>query len=455
MRKCILLIVFFTNKFVFGQHNMYQMHEKTDTTIMASDTMKMNGMNHAFSLNLPMNRNGSGTGWLPDASTMYGYGIHYKKWMFMFHNNVFFRYNHQDITNKGNRGGEKTDAPAWLMFMGQRKIGNRGLFRFNSMISLDPITVGVEGYPLLYQSGETYKGKRLVDKQHPHDLFSELSLAYTYMVSKNVDITTYIGYPGEPALGPVAFMHRVSALNNPDAPLSHHWQDATHVNYGVGTLGIRYSIFKVEGSIFTGREPDENRYDFDKPRFDSYSYRLSCNPTKQLALQVSQAYLKSPEVAEPGKNVTRSTASIIHHLPFKRENRYLATSAIWGLNTSDHNEHSFLLESNLQLDKNAVYGRYEYVQKGASELDLPQFSNGSEAIFNIHALTIGLNRVLIRQFGYNLAAGLQGSVYVADARLNILYGQNPVAGEVYLRLYPHLMRMGKMGNKGKAMQMGV
>jgi len=415
-----------------------------------ADSINMSQMSHAFSRNLPMNRNGSGTAWLPDASVMYGHGAHSKKWMFMFHNNIFIRYNKQDVTNKGTRGGEKFDAPAWFMFMGQRTIGRKGLFRFNTMFSADPFTVGSSGYPLLFQSGETYRGERLVDRQHPHDLFSELSIAYTHMVSKKIDITAYLGYPGEPALGPVAFMHRVSALNNPDAPLGHHWQDATHINFGVATIGLRYSIFRIEFSSFTGSEPDENRYDFDKPKFDSYSYRLSCNPHKQLALQISRAYLVSPEAAEPGQNVTRTTASVIHHLPFAKENFYLSSAAIWGLNQSDHEENSFLYEVTLQLDKTAIYGRYEWVEKNAGELNLNIFNNGHEAIFNIQALTIGANTVFLRKAGFNFAIGAQGSVFIADERLNNLYGEYPLSGEIYLRLYPHLMHMHNIAKKEKA-----
>jgi hypothetical protein len=428
---------------------------RKDTTGVSPEANKNPGdtsiaiMPHAFSLNLPMNRNGSGTAWLPDASVMYGHGAHYKKWMFMFHNNIFLRYNKQDLTNKGTRGGEKIDAPAWLMFMGQKKVGARGLFRFNTMLSPDPFTVGNDGYPLLFQSGETYKGKKLVDRQHPHDLFSELSVAYTHMFSKNTDVTAYLAYPGEPALGPVAFMHRLSSLNNPDAPLAHHWQDATHINYGVATLGIRYSVFKIEGSVFTGREPDEKRYDFDQPRFDSYALRFSLNPNKQLALQVSHAFLLNPEEAEPGKNIDRTTASIIHHLNFHGENNYLSSSVIWGLNNSDHAEHSFLLESNLQLDKTAVYGCYEYVQKGAEELDLAEFINGHEAVFDIQALTLGANRIFIRKYGFNTAIGAQASVFFADSRLDALYGKNPFSAEIYLRLYPHLMHMHHLGEHKK------
>jgi hypothetical protein len=380
---------------------------------------------------------------------MYGHGAHSKKWMFMLHNNLFIRYNHQDLTNKGSQGGEKFDAPAWLMFMGQRKVGKRGLFHFSTMLSLDPFTVGSEGYPLLFQSGETYKNERLVDRQHPHDLFSELSLGYTQMISREIDITMYLGYPGEPALGPVAFMHRISALNNPDAPLGHHWQDATHINFGVATFGVRLGIFKMEGSAFTGREPDENRYDFDEPKFDSYSFRLSCNPTEQLALQISSAFLKSPEYSEPESDTKRTTASLIHHLPFKKVNTYLSTAIVWGYNEGEREEHSLLIEPTLQLDKIAIYGRYEWIQKDAEELDLNQFINGIVPLFNIQALTLGINRVIFRKAGFNTAIGVQASVFSADSRLDQLYGKYPLSGEIYIRFSPHLMHMHNISKEDK------
>jgi len=398
-------------------------------------------MGHSFSLNLPMNRNGSGTGWLPDASPMYGYMVHSRKWMYMVHGNVFLRYNNQDITNKGTRGDTKVDAPNWVMAMGQRRVGSRGLFRFSSMFSLDPLFGGA-GYPLLFQTGETYQGRPLVDRQHPHNFFSELSVGYTHMLSKDLDAFAYLAYPGEPALGPVAFMHRPSAQNNLDSPLGHHWQDATHITFGVATLGLRYKIFKVEGSVFTGREPGEARYGFDKPRFDSYAYRLSVNPHPQLALQASQAYIKSPEPLEPGENVRRTTASVLHALPLLPGNYNLNSALVWGFNDAGHGhqEHSLTAESNLQLDRFAVYGRYEYVQKSANELQVEGFEH--DRIFGVNAITLGTNYTLLRAFNTNLSLGVQGSLYLPDKDLYPVYGKNPLAGQVYLRLYPHLMRMG-------------
>lgn len=404
--------------------------------------MPMDGMSHSFSLNLPMTRNGSGTGWSPDAAPMYGTMYHSKGWMYMLHYNLFLRYTNQDFSNKGSRGDDAFDAPNWLMFMGQRKVGMNGLFHFGTMFSLDPLTEGGNGYPLLFQSGEAYKGKPLVDRQHPHDLFSEIAVSYSQALSKKTDVFVYFGYPGEPALGPVAFMHRPSALYNPDAPLSHHWVDATHITFGVATVGVRVGQVKLEGSSFTGREPNEYRYNFDKPRFDSWSGRLSFNPTKNWALQVSHGYLKSPEELHPDENVNRTTASAQYSLPLMNDGWFNAI-AIWGMNkVKDHDgENAFLLEGSWRKRKLAVHGRYEFVQKSVEELALSEVVYGKDAVFPVNAFTLGFNYDLFNIGKARVAGGSQISLYAADTKLDNLYGKNPMAFGVYLRLYPGLMKM--------------
>ncbi len=434
-----LLIFFMLAAFLNAAEAQHEHHDMPADTIKHTHRETSVPMSHAFSLNLPMNRNASGTAWLPDESPMYGYMVHSKKWMYMFHGNIFVRYNHQDAGNKGSRGDRKVDAPNWLMAMGQRQVGKKGLFRFSAMFSLDPL-FGGEGYPLLFQTGETYNGRPLVDRQHPHNLFSELSVAYTQSFTKDFDAFVYLAYPGEPALGPVAFMHRPSSLNLIDSPLGHHWQDATHITFGVATAGMRYKIFKLDASIFTGREPGEARYGFDKPTFDSYAYRLTANPTRRLSMQVSRAFLESPEAVAPDHDVTRTTASIIHVLPFAGENRSLNSTFVWGYNDAgeDHKESSFTLESNLQLDRFAVYGRYENIEKSAGELLLDQFED--HQLLRINALTLGANYTLIRQLNTNFSLGLQGSLYHADAVLDSIYGKNPMSFEVYLRISPVIMK---------------
>lgn len=418
-----------------------ELHGNHDMHIMDMQ-VPVKHMPHSFSLNLPMTRNGSGTSWLPDNSPMYAYMFHSKKWMYMLHGDVFIRYNKQDLGNKGSRGGQKFDAPNMFMFMGQRKVGKNGLFHFNTMFSLDPLTVGEEGYPLLFQTGESYKGQPLIDKQHPHDLISELSVSYAHALSKKADVFVYIGYPGEPAIGPAVFVHRPSGMFNPDAPLSHHWIDATHITFGVATVGFRYDRFKIEASSFTGREPNEKRYDLDKPLFNSWSSRLSFNPSKKWAWQVSHAFIKSPELLHPGEDVNRTTVSATYSAK-GRANNFTNVTALWGMNkVKGHNgEHAALIEAMQTIHRLALYGRYEWVQKSTEELSLDESVYGHDELYPVNAFTLGLSYDIMGIGKTRVALGSQLSVYKADNRLNILYGDTPIAGQVYLRIYPGAMKM--------------
>lgn len=423
------------------EHENMDMHDMNKMQMPDSmGSMKMH-MNHSFSLSLPMNRNGSGTGWQPDATPMYAYMKHGGKWNYMLHGSLYLRYTSQNLNNDSKRGSSsKVSLPNYVMGMAQRKVGENGLLTIRSMVSLDRIFDGGSGYPLLFQSGETWKGKALVDRQHPHDLVSELAVAYTQRINQKMDVTIYAGYPGEPALGPTAFMHRMSAFNNPDAALGHHWQDATHITFGVVTAGFRYGKFKVEASTFTGREPNENRFNFDKPRFDSYSYRLLFNPTANWAFQASHGYIKSPEANHPEENVNRTTASAQHSMILGSKKRWISSSLVYGLNDSgkNHKESSLLAESNLQLDIWSVYGRYEWIQKSAEELGFDELKAEK---FPISSFTLGLNRQIFSFSNTLVQAGIQASFYKIDKSLESIYGKSPVSGQLYLRLTPGLMRM--------------
>jgi hypothetical protein len=436
--KCIFLFLFF----LFYSSGLFSQDHTHHSESVTADSQDHPPMSHRFSLSLPMTRNGSGTGWLPDSSPMYGYMMHKKKWMIMFHGNLFLRYNNQDVFNAGTRGDDQIDAPNWVMAMVQRQIGQRHLLSFSTMLSLDPLTVGGYGYPLLFQTGETWRGVPLIDRQHPHNFFSELSLGYSFKISENSDLFAYAGFPGEPSLGPVAFMHRIAALNNPDAPLGHHWQDATHITFGVLTLGFRYNIFKIEASKFTGQEPSEKRFGFDTPSFDSYGGRISANPHKNLSAQFSHAYLISPEASKPGENIRRTTASVLHQIRTSIPERYFSTSLFWGLNSSDHAEHSLGLEFTARLNKYYLYGRYEWIQKDAEELNLMPINNNQahHHLVSANAITLGTNRIIVQNPFLQASVGLQGTLYIADEQAAPVYGKTPVALQVYTRVFPSLMQ---------------
>jgi hypothetical protein len=199
--------------------------------------------------------------------------------------------------------------------MASRALDDDDTLGLRAMLSPDPF-MGRRGYPLLLQTGETANGVTpLLDRQHPHDLFMELAASETHAFSNDDNIFVYAGYPGEPALGPSAFMHRISSLDDPEAPISHHWLDSTHITYGVATLGWVHDDWKLEASQFTGREPDQYRFDFDPARFDSTSFRLTYNPDPHWSMQVSGGWLKSPEQITPTINEQRLTASATYYTP--------------------------------------------------------------------------------------------------------------------------------------------
>ncbi|MCI1187565.1 hypothetical protein MON38_09050 [Hymenobacter sp. DH14] len=421
-----------------------------------SSGMMMTHLRNSFSKSLPMARQGSGTSWHPDSSPMYMQMYQTNGWDVMLMYSVFLRYTRQNFNHDNLRGDANFRANSYVMGMANHLVGQRGLFSIQAMVTADPLTVGGAGYPLLFQTGESWKGEKLHDHQHPHDLLSALAVAYTHAASDNVDLTAYLGYPGEPAIGPPVFMHRPSAANLPSAPLGHHWQDATHIQFGVATLGVRYRNAKLEGSLFTGREPNENRYSFDRPRFDSYSARLSVNPSDNLALQVSAAHLKSPEELEPNDNVDRTSASVLHNANVGRES-ILSTTAVWGMNRHSGlgeettYSNSFLLESNLQARSFNLFTRLETLQLNYDELLLPAATDhDAHANRQVSAFTLGASKYLAKTNAGWLDLGLTGTLntYNTDnTTLLAAYGRNPLSFEVYLRFIAPRMSM-HMGHGG-------
>src|SRR5207248_8521816 len=152
-------------------------------------------------------------------------GIHGQvgEWSTMWHSDLNLVYDQQG----GPRGGDKAFVNGMLMGMAERPLGD-GTLGVRAMLAPDPF-VGKSGYPLLLASGETADGKTpLIDRQHPHDFVMELSASISQSIGK-ASVFLYGGLPGEPAFGPPAFMHRESILDSPEAPITHHWLDSTHI----------------------------------------------------------------------------------------------------------------------------------------------------------------------------------------------------------------------------------
>ena len=403
---------------------------------MKTEGMGKGQMPSTVDLLVPMSQEGSGTSWLPSSTPMYGQMTLKNGNMIMLHGAITPRFD-----NVGSKRGQKdVSAPNWAMGMLGHALSPTQQIGFRVMTSLDFVTNGNDGYPLLFQSGESYRGKKLVDRQHPHDLFSELAVAYSQQINHQTSAFAYLGYPGEPALGPPTFMHRLLALDYPDAPLGHHWTDSSHITFGVGTVGINFGgKFKVEGSVFTGREPDERRYDFDRPRFDSQSGRVSWNPNARNAFQISYGFLKSPEALEPGVNQNRTTASWLFNRPLGPDSN-VTTTLTYGRNhlSRSGSSEAYLAEALYQFRRDSVFTRLETVQKTGDELALDE--NFVDRKFSVGAYTLGAMHDLSHNKGIDVGVGGTATVNSKPHALDAFYGTGtPVSFQLMFRFRPSRM----------------
>ncbi|HTS61927.1 MAG TPA: hypothetical protein VMH28_07870 [Candidatus Acidoferrales bacterium] len=338
-------------------------------------------------------------------------------WTLMFMGQAFV----VDTQQGGPRGGDKLYSPNWFMGAAEHALGG-GAIMFTAMLSLEPATVTNRSYPLLLQTGETAYGRPLVDAQHPHDLFMALSVQYAHRWGRDTMLQFYYAPVGDPALGPVAYPHRASAMELPQAPIGHHWQDSTHIADDVATVALRHKWLRVEASGFYGTEPDENRWNFDWGPINSYSARVSLAPAQNWMAQVSAGRLTRPERQEPG-DVTRMTAS----LHYTRGG--WSSSFIWGRNQQqlDHRDlDSFLGETVVPVGRpNLFTGRLEVVDK--DELAVP-------GTYRVQAYTGGYTRDLGSFQHIQAGIGANATAYAIPAGLKPAYGDHPWSVNVYLRL---------------------
>ena len=295
-------------------------HSKMDEAPMAGMGMAMAGTLGPYAFT----RDGTGTSWQPDSSVHQGLHVMDGDTMYMGHARFNLGYDWQ----QGPRGDDGALFSGMVMGSMRKAFDTGGALTLRAMVSPDPV-MGPRGYPLLLAAGESADGVHLLtDRQHPHDLFMELSATYSHALSDEDSVFVYAGWPGEPAFGPPAFMHRMSIMDSPEAPITHHWLDSTHITFGVVTGGVVHGNWKLEASGFKGREPDESRWDIEPMKFDSTAVRLSWNPTDELALQASWAKLISPEQLEPHHDQKRWSVSAIYTRPLA--DGWWSTTVAWG-----------------------------------------------------------------------------------------------------------------------------
>jgi hypothetical protein len=373
----------------------------------------------------PMTREASGTAWQPDASEHSGLMVQSGDWTLMGHAMLNLVYDHQS----GRRGDDKTFVSGMLMGMAQRPLGD-GTFQLRAMLSPEPL-MGKSGYPLLLASGETANGTdHLIDRQHPHDLFMELSASVSQNIGPKSSVFLYAGRPGEPAFGPPAFMHREAIMDSPEAPITHHWLDSTHISFGVLTGGVVLDRVKLEVSRFNGREPDQHRYNIETGPLDSTAVRLSWNPTDTLSLQGSWGHFVDPEQLEPGVDQKRLSASALYAKEIAPGWK-LATTLAWGRKTVEHHkDDAFAAEASLKHGLWTLFGRGE-ITENRELLDVqehgPAFTVGKVSLGAIRDFRVAEHLTLG-------AGGLVAANFIPDGLAPLYGGNNPLGAMGFLRL---------------------
>jgi hypothetical protein len=370
----------------------------------------------------------AGTSRNPAAAPMSMLMHRHGEWSLMLHAQAFLA----NSNASGFRGRQKTFSTNWFMITAARPLGG-GTLALRSMLSLEPATISNRSYPELFQTGETAFGRQLIDAQHPHDLFMELAAEYLWKI-RNTNVYVYAAPAGDPAFGPVAFPHRASAAELPQAPLTHHVLDSTHISFNVITAGAIRGPATIEASAFHGHEPDENRWNIDGGRIDSWASRVRLQPTANLDLQVSTAHLTHPEAVEPGYQ-NRTSASISY------TRGTWSTTAAWGRvykEVHDRNIDGLLGESVVRiLQRHYLTARFESVDKDElfphPILTVVPRPPQPVRVFRVKAYTIGYTVDVIRGAYGQIGIGANATRYQYPAILNGFYGENPHTVMVFLR----------------------
>ena len=395
-----------------------------------SSTMHMNLAGLAL-----MNQ-ASGTSMNPRSWSMPMFMPHLGSWNFMLMGEAFV----VDTQQSGPRGEDKFFSANLFMAAAEHSLG-RGAVLVQLMTSLEPATITGRRYPELFQTGETAFGQPIVDGQHPHNFIMGLGLNYARPLGEDTIFQAYYAPVGDPALGPVAFPHRASASELPQAPLGHHWQDSTHIANNVVTVAIKHRWLRIEASGFYGTEPDENRWTINHGPMNSWSTRFSVFPAKNWMAQVSVGRIAHPERQETG-DVMRSTASLHYTRPMLGGEAW-SSSFIWGRNHStftQRNLNSYLAETLVPIPgKNFVTGRIELVDKDELFANSPDVENlldrTAGSTFRVSAYTVGFTHDVANIFGsVETGIGANVTAYTIPVAIKRYYGDHPFSVALYLRL---------------------
>jgi hypothetical protein len=392
---------------------------------------------------IPEAQAGSGTAWLPAAAPIGGYHARRGRWSLMAHGSAFL----QLVYDFGTRRDYQLGSVNWAMAGAAHPLAG-GTVGIRAMLSAEALTVTGRGYPQLLQVAQPYRRVTLTDRMHPHELVGEAAVTYDHGIGAGLAGSLYLAAVGEPALGPVSYRHRPSAIHDPAAPLGLHSQDFTHTSFGVATAGVYTRRVRLEGSVFNGAHPDDVRtnFDFAGARLNSYAARLTVNPDPRWSVAAWGGYLAASGGTHAHGASHRIGLALLRSTPSGPRGTW-STALIWGADVPTETRralHSILLESSLEPGpSDAFLGRAEYVRRTAADLALV---GSVRPELDLGALSLGYARRLQSSYSLEAWLGLRGTINFVPEDLRLFYGSRTPLGVIaYVQVTPsrradHLMR---------------
>ncbi len=409
---------------------------ETPTPAPQSDSVDSMGMSKMGGIFLdPLAHLGAMEVWDEDMQMAMPFPMaHMPMTMLMLHGYGFF----EGITEEGARG--RTDFSGPNMFMSDlgTSLGDTQYLNLDLMLTTDLWLVPKAGTPELLQIGETQaNGQPFIDAQHPHSSpIMGLTLSDTIAIDSDdkSNLKLFVAPRGESTDGPIAFMHRITGMVNPDVPLGHHvGQDVGHISSTVIGESLKLGGFHLEASTFNGTEPDPTQVNLPIATPNSYAFRAIQEISPEAMAMASYASVNDPEPGIVHEN--RYSTSFYTHLPLSGDWTWHNTLVYGGITNMDHAAflNSTLEEFALMTRKMALFGRVEILQRTPNELAIPGLSNPNTGQW-VAALTLGYTHRVAYWDGWELRAGASVTNDQLPSDYQPTYSGNPFTYKVFFQL---------------------
>ena len=352
---------------------------------------------------------------------------------------------------QGPRGVDQFAAPNMFMVDAGRAVGTRQFVNVDLMGTAELWSYPYHGYPELLQIGEERSDQTpFIDAQHPHTSpIMGLTLSDSVTLRSTETLKLFFAPRGESTDGPIVYMHRESARDNPDAPLGHHvGQDVGHISSTVLGAQLDLGSWILEASGFNGTEPQPTRVDLPSGPVNSEAFRITYVMSTEHRAMASIAHVEQTDPEYPGTtSATRLSASLYDHIALGRFGPIDHAFVVGSIkrHPSEQSLTSFLDETVINHGTSDLWERIEVLQRLPSELDIsaPQALTETSHSRWVAAITMGYTHWMSWSSRLQLGVGSSLTMDVVPPEWASTYGRRtPLTLRVILQLrgfgrWPH------------------